>query len=160
MHSRRKALEIMDDAIGRRPRNLVSPSSRRVLWRPEASIASRVVASNFINLRSENLRMQSSSSLTIHNASTRHFFNKKGQSTQTAPINLLTSRIFDFASERLAYKPFYARAASIMARTVPCNSARFSSLGIHCCATTGTGSWNLAFSSSAYTCLGPSGAQP
>ena len=54
----------------------------------------------------------------------------------------------------------YARDASIIVRTVACSSVRFSSEGIHCCVTTGTGSWNFAFSSSAYTCLGPSGAQP
>ncbi len=54
----------------------------------------------------------------------------------------------------------YARDASIIVRTVACSSVRFSSDGIHCCVTTGTGSWNFAFSSSAYTCLGPSGAQP
>lgn len=53
-----------------------------------------------------------------------------------------------------------AWACSIILHTVSCSCARFSPLGIHCMVTTGTGSWNLASSRAAYTCLGPSGAQP
>ena len=53
-----------------------------------------------------------------------------------------------------------AWACSIILHTVSCSCVRFSSLGIHCMVTTGTGSWNLASSRAAYTCLGPSGAQP
>lgn len=54
----------------------------------------------------------------------------------------------------------YARASSTILATVACSSDSCSSLGIHCWAMTGHAMLNFMFSISAYTCLGPSGAQP
>ena len=54
----------------------------------------------------------------------------------------------------------YFSAASIILRTAAFSSSSLSCVGTHCWVITGSGRLNFAFSSSSYTCLGPSGAQP
>ena len=56
--------------------------------------------------------------------------------------------------------PSLASEASIILQTASWSAESLSSDGTHCSVTTGRGRLNCIFSSSSWTCLGPSGAQP